>query len=116
MAQQAQPQQAARRKVVVSRAPSAGVGRAVARAFAARGADVGLIARGIDGARGRWAEVEQAGGPCARPAARRRRRGRRRGRRGRVGGELGPIDLWVNNAMVSVFAPVAEMTPRSFDA
>jgi NAD(P)-dependent dehydrogenase (short-subunit alcohol dehydrogenase family) len=101
-------------KVVVVTGASAGVGRAAVRAFAERGADVGLLARGREGLEAASREVE------------------RRGRRGlvcvtdvahhdqveaaadRVEKELGPIDVWVNNAMVSVFSPFSEMTPEEF--
>lgn len=101
-------------RVVVITGASAGVGRAAVRAFAARGAKIGLIARGQDGLEGARAEVEQAGGQALvlqldvadaqamDDAAE------------RVERELGPIDVWVNNAMVSVFAPILETTPEEF--
>jgi len=97
--------------VVVVTGASAGVGRAVARAFARKGADVALLARGIDGLNGARHEVEAAGrralaipidvadADAVDAAA------------DRVELELGPIDVWVNNAMVSVFSPVKELTP-----
>ena len=93
---------------------SAGVGRAAARAFAGEGYDVGLIARGRDGLEGARGEVERLGGrglvlPCdvadegaVREAAQ------------RVEDELGPIDVWVNNAMVTVFAPVSQMAADEY--
>ena len=97
------------RQVVVITGASAGVGRATARAFAARGADVGLLARGADGLEGARREVEAAGGralvlptdvadPDQVEAAAER-----------VERELGPIDVWVNNAMVSVLSPVRHL-------
>ena len=101
-------------KVVVVTGASAGVGRSAARAFAAHGAHVGLIARGSDGLAAARAEVESMGGRAiALPldvadadavddAAE------------RVERELGPIDVWVNDAMVSVFAPIIETTPAEF--
>ena len=102
------------RSVVVITGASAGVGRAAVRAFARQGADIGLIARGRDGLEGARREVEAAGGravvlpadvadPDAVEAAAEC-----------VERELGPIDVWVNNAMVSVFSPVKEMHPDEF--
>ncbi|MBV9094462.1 MAG: SDR family oxidoreductase [Streptosporangiaceae bacterium] len=93
---------------------SAGIGRATARLFAARGARVGLIARGKAGLDGAARDVQQAGGtPLAVPAdvsdfaevdaaAR------------QIEDALGPIDVWVNVAFTSVFAPFAEITPEEF--
>ncbi|MER6164624.1 SDR family oxidoreductase [Streptomyces violaceorubidus] len=99
-------------EVVVVTGASGGVGRATARAFGARGAAVALIARG-EHALGRAAEeVREAGGralplvvdvadAAAVDAA-----------AGRVEEELGPIDVWVNAAFSTVFAPVAEIRPE----
>ncbi len=102
------------RQVVAVTGASAGVGRAVVRAFAARGADVGLIARGRDGLEGAKREVEEAGGraviaqadvadPDAVEAA-----------AALIESELGPIDVWVNDAMTTVFAPVKDIEDREF--
>jgi len=96
--------------VVVVTGASAGVGRATVRAFARQGADVALLARGVDGLEGGRREVEAHGrralaiptdvadAEAVEAAAERIER------------ELGPIDVWVNNAMVSVFSPVKELT------
>src|SRR5947207_1780914 len=102
-------------KVVVITGASAGVGRAAVREFAKRGWSVGLIARGADGLDAAKREVEALGqralvlptdvadaGAVERAAD-------------AVEGELGPIDVWVNNAMVSVFSPFMEMTAEEFD-
>jgi short-subunit dehydrogenase len=103
-----------RKEVVVVTGASAGVGRAVVRAFAKRGANVALIARGTDGLEAARAEVEATGGRAlvlpldvADPAAVDEAADR-------VERELGPIAVWVNDAMVSVFAPVSETTPAEF--
>lgn len=101
-------------RVVVITGASAGVGRATARAFAARGDHVGLIARGLEGLEATRQEVEELGGKAlvlpldvadfkkVEEAA------------ARVERELGPIDVWINNAMVSVFSPVREMLPEEY--
>ena len=93
---------------------SAGVGRATARAFARDGWDVGLIARGEAGLEAAAEECRAVGGrvlaipldvadsAAVEAAAERIER------------ELGPIDVWVNDAMESVFAPVAETTAAEF--
>ena len=99
---------------VVITGASAGVGRATVRAFARRGADIGLLARGVDGLEGARREVEAEGGralvlPTDVADARQVEAAAERVER-----ELGPIDVWVNNAMVSVFSPVKEMEPDEF--
>ena len=101
-------------RVVVVTGASAGVGRAVVRAFAASGAKMGLIARGHDGLDGARQEVEAHGGralvlPLDVSDAR-----AVEAAADRVERELGPIDVWVNDAMVSVFAPVIETTPEEY--
>jgi NAD(P)-dependent dehydrogenase (short-subunit alcohol dehydrogenase family) len=104
----------ARPLVVVITGASAGVGRATARAFANRGASIGLLARGRDGLEGARRDVEARGGralvlptdvaeaDAVEVAAE------------AVEGAFGPIDVWVNNAMVSVFSPVKEMRPEEY--
>jgi NAD(P)-dependent dehydrogenase (short-subunit alcohol dehydrogenase family) len=99
-----------RSKVVVVTGASAGVGRAVVREFARDGAHIGLIARGTDGLEAARREVDEAGGralvlPCDVADSDAVDRAAER-----VEEELGPIDVWVNNAMAAVFAPVKELT------
>jgi len=103
------------RKVAVITGASAGVGRATVRAFAKAGYDIGLIARGEDGLKGAAREVEHAGGralvlpldvsdaEAVEAAA------------ATVERELGPISVWVNNAMLSVFSPVKEMKAEEYE-
>ena len=101
-------------KVVVITGASAGVGRATARAFAARGCSLGLLARESRRLEATRQELEDAGaGVVVAPvdvadhaavdeAA------------SLVEAELGPIDVWVNNAMATVFAPLSEIEPAEF--
>src|SRR3954447_25711514 len=100
--------------VVVITGASAGVGRATARAFGARGDRVALIARGRAGLEAAAREVREAGGtalvlPCdvsdaaAVEAA-----------AARTEAELGPIDVWVNGAMVAVLAFSWDVRPEEF--
>ncbi len=101
-------------EVVVVTGASAGVGRAVVRRFAREGAHIGMIARGLDRLEAARTEVEQMGGSglilqadvsdaaaVERAAA-------------RTEEEFGPIDVWVNNATVTVFSPVKDMLPEEY--
>jgi NAD(P)-dependent dehydrogenase (short-subunit alcohol dehydrogenase family) len=103
-----------RPEVVVVTGASAGVGRAVVREFASHRAQVGLLARGHDGLAAACREVEASGSRAlicevdvasweqvdATAQA--------------IEETQGPIDVWINNAMVSVFAPVKEMQPHEY--
>jgi NAD(P)-dependent dehydrogenase (short-subunit alcohol dehydrogenase family) len=101
-------------EVVVITGASAGVGRATARAFGKRGARVGLIARGRAGLDAAKREVEAAGGEAIvlpldvadHDAIERAA--------GEVEEAFGPIDIWINNAMLSVFSPIMQMTPDEY--
>ncbi|MEA2524818.1 MAG: hypothetical protein QOF73_2045 [Thermomicrobiales bacterium] len=101
-------------RVVVITGASAGVGRATARAFAERGANVGLIARGLAGLEGAKWDVETAGRRAAAVQADVADAAAVEAAAARIEEELGEIDVWVNNAMVSVFSPVKEMTAEEF--
>ena len=100
--------------VVVVTGASAGVGRATVRAFAEAGADVGLIARGIDGLEGARREVEAVGRRAVVAPADVADHTQVEAAAERVERQLGPIDVWVNNAMASVFSPIIEMTPEDY--
>jgi len=100
--------------VVVITGSSAGVGRATAREFGKHGASVGLIARNQERLETAKREIEQAGGralvlPLDVADAQAIENATER-----VEEELGPIDIWVNNAMTSVFSPIEEMTAEEF--
>jgi NAD(P)-dependent dehydrogenase (short-subunit alcohol dehydrogenase family) len=100
--------------VVVVTGASAGLGRALVRAWARRGARLALLARGVEGLEAARREVEGLGSralvlpvdvadaDAVEAAAE------------RTEAELGPIDVWVNDAMVSVFSPIREMTAAEF--
>jgi NAD(P)-dependent dehydrogenase (short-subunit alcohol dehydrogenase family) len=101
-------------RVIVVTGASAGVGRATVREFARRGNAIGLLARGEDGLAAVEREVHELGGRAivvptdvsdfeqVNLAAE------------RVENELGPIDVWVNNAMTTVFAPVTKISPEEY--
>jgi NAD(P)-dependent dehydrogenase (short-subunit alcohol dehydrogenase family) len=101
-------------QVVVITGASAGVGRACARAFAKRGARIGLLARGRDGLEAARREVEELGGKgliCVIDVANHEEV---EAAALAVEKEFGPIDIWINNAMASVFSPFLQMTPEEF--
>jgi NAD(P)-dependent dehydrogenase (short-subunit alcohol dehydrogenase family) len=103
------------KKIIVVTGASAGVGRAVVRAFAKEGCDIGLIARGVDGLEGARREVEAAGGRALVVPTDVAIASEIEDAADRIERELGPIDVWVNNAMVSVFSPVKELTSADVD-
>jgi NAD(P)-dependent dehydrogenase (short-subunit alcohol dehydrogenase family) len=103
-----------RPEVVVITGASAGVGRALARAYGAQGACVGLIARGRDGLEAARAEVEDAGGRALVCQADVSDADAVEAAAAAVETRFGALDIWVNNAMVSVFSPVKDMTAEEF--
>jgi len=102
------------RQVIVITGASAGIGRATARLFGARGAQVALLARGRAGLDGAAKDVENAGGTalaiptdvadCQQVEA----------AATQVENDLGPIDVWINVGFTSVFAPFHEIKPEEF--
>jgi NAD(P)-dependent dehydrogenase (short-subunit alcohol dehydrogenase family) len=101
-------------RTVVITGAAAGVGRATAHRFARAGARIGLIARDAAALAEVRSEIAQLGGQAfaapadvADPAAVREAADR-------IVAALGPIDVWVNNAMVTVFSPFTEMSPAEF--
>jgi NAD(P)-dependent dehydrogenase (short-subunit alcohol dehydrogenase family) len=105
---------AKQREVVVITGASGGVGRAAARRFASDGARIGLIARGLEGLEAAAEDVRRAGGePLVLPldvadadavdaAAT------------QVEEAFGPIDVWVNNAMVTIYAEFLDIEPDEY--
>lgn len=101
-------------RVVAVTGASAGVGRATARAFAKRGFDVGLIARGKDGLEAARKEIEALGRRALVLPLDLVDHSAVENAAARIENELGEIEIWINNAMVSVFSPFTEMTPDEF--
>lgn len=101
-------------RVVVITGASAGVGRATVQAFAREGARIGLIARGRAGLEGASRDVERAGSQAIVLPLDIADAGAVEEAAARVEQEFGPIDVWVNNAMTSVFSPIKQMTPDEF--
>lgn len=101
-------------EIVVITGASAGLGRATVRAFARRGAHIGLVARGRDGLEGARQEVEALGGKALILPTDVADADQVETAAAAVEEHLGPIDIWINDAMVSVFSPIKEMTPAEF--
>ena len=101
-------------QIVVVTGASSGVGRAAAVAFAREGAQVGLVARGRAGLDGARRDVEAAGSRALVVEADVADAQALDAAAGWVEQELGPIDVWVNNAMVTVFAPFDQIGPEEF--
>jgi NAD(P)-dependent dehydrogenase (short-subunit alcohol dehydrogenase family) len=99
---------------VVITGASAGIGRAIAREYGRKGARVALLARGREGLEGAAREIEELGGEAlaivcdvaddqaVEEAA------------SRIEDQFGPIDIWINNAMASMFAPAEQMQAGDF--
>ena len=102
------------RKVVVITGASAGVGRATARVFAQCGFDVALLARGQAGLEAAAKEVIDAGARALIIPVDVSRYEEVDAAAGRVEAELGPIDVWINDAMTTVFAPSWDTRPSDF--
>ncbi len=103
-----------RAEVVVITGASAGLGRAIARQFGKLGASIGLLARGRDGLEAAKREIEQSGGRALVLPTDVADAKQVEAAADAVEREFGPIDIWVNDAMASVFSPFKEMTAEEF--
>jgi NAD(P)-dependent dehydrogenase (short-subunit alcohol dehydrogenase family) len=101
-------------QTVVVTGASAGIGRATARLFGERGARVALIARGQAGLDGAARDVEEAGGTALAISADVADYDQVTAAARKVEEQFGPIDVWVNVAFTSVFAPFEEITAAEF--
>src|SRR5205814_400091 len=91
-----------------------GIGRAIVRAFARRGANIGLVARGQAGLEGARRDVEELGGKALVLPTDVADVDQVEAAAARVEGTFGPIALWINDAMTSVFSQAWEMTPEEY--
>jgi NADP-dependent 3-hydroxy acid dehydrogenase YdfG len=101
-------------EVVVVTGASAGVGRAIAREFARHGASLGLLARSRDGLEGATDDVKRLGGRALAITTDMADDRQVEEATERIERELGSIDVWINNAMVSVLAPALQMTSDEY--
>jgi NAD(P)-dependent dehydrogenase (short-subunit alcohol dehydrogenase family) len=103
------------REVVAITGASGGVGRAIAREFARHGAAVGLIARGHAGLDAAAQEVTELGATAYAHPADVAEFDQVQAAAAAIEERLGPIDVWVNNAMTTVFAFLDDVEPREFE-
>jgi NAD(P)-dependent dehydrogenase (short-subunit alcohol dehydrogenase family) len=101
-------------KVIVVTGATAGVGRAVVREFARDGAKIAVLARGKDGRDATVQEVEELGGKAITISVDVADFAQVESAAERIEEELGAVDVWINNAMTSVFSPVREIRPEEF--
>jgi NAD(P)-dependent dehydrogenase (short-subunit alcohol dehydrogenase family) len=101
-------------EVVVISGASAGVGRATVRAFARRRASIALLARDEAGLAVAAAEVERAGGRALPIVTDVADAEAVESAAARVEAELGPISIWINVAMATIYAPLHEISPREY--
>jgi NAD(P)-dependent dehydrogenase (short-subunit alcohol dehydrogenase family) len=103
------------RGVAVVTGGSAGLGRAIVRELAARGWDVAVLARGLDGLAGAAHDVELAGRRALAVETDVAEWDQVEAAAARVESELGPIELWVNNAMTGVFGEFLDALPEDYE-
>ena len=101
-------------RTVVVTGGSAGVGRATAERFAAAGYAVGLIARGTARLEAAAEEIRKAGGRALACPADVADAAAVEGCADSIASELGPIDVWINAAMATIFGPVRDISPGEF--
>lgn len=101
-------------KVIVITGASAGVGRATAQAFAAPGVRLALLARGQKGLDGVCADVTALGARALGLSVDVGDQQQVDAAASRIEAELGPIDVWINCAMLTVYSPVAQMQGEEY--
>ncbi len=100
--------------IVVITGATAGIGRATSRRFAKQGASIALLARGFDGLAATAREVESRGGRALPIAVDVADAEGLRASAELIESELGPVDIWINNAMTTVFGPVTQLSPWEY--
>src|SRR4051794_34208483 len=102
-------------EVVVITGASAGVGRATVQEFARRGARIALLAREPRRLEAAQREAEELGAKAIAIPTDVAEKAQVESAAAKVEKEFGSIDIWINNAMASVFSPVHQMEPEEFD-
>lgn len=101
-------------EVVVVTGARAGLGRAIVREFARHGASIGLLARGDEELEAVRREVEQLGGRAVAVPTDMADANQVEAAADKIEQALGPIDIWINDAMATIFAPVDQISPDDF--
>ena len=104
-----------RAETVVITGGTAGIGRATARAFARRGCNVAVLARGADGLGATERDIEDLGGKALAIATDVADWKAVEVAADRIERELGPIDIWVNNAFAGIFSRFMDVTPEEYE-
>jgi NAD(P)-dependent dehydrogenase (short-subunit alcohol dehydrogenase family) len=102
------------KKIAVVTGSSAGIGRATAIEFGRHGWRVALLARGADGLEGARRDVEQAGGEALVIPTDIADQAQVEAAAAQVERDWGPIEVWVNDAMATIFCDVLSITPQDF--
>jgi NAD(P)-dependent dehydrogenase (short-subunit alcohol dehydrogenase family) len=100
--------------LVVVTGASAGIGRAIVREFAGHGWRVGLLARGADGLAGALADVQALGAQGLAIATDVADAAQVEAAAARIEAQWGPIDVWVNDAMATIFSEVLDIAHEDF--
>jgi NAD(P)-dependent dehydrogenase (short-subunit alcohol dehydrogenase family) len=108
------PASSPNRQIVVVTGGSAGIGRATVREYARHGADVAVIARGRERIDAACREVEAAGGRALGISADVSDADSVDAAAERIERELGPVDIWINNAFAGIFSTFMDMTPDEY--
>lgn len=102
------------KRVVAVTGASAGIGRAIAARFAQEGWAVGLVARGRAGLRGAAKDVEARGGEAHAVECDVADHDDVESAAAQIESRLGPVDVWVNNAMATIYSPFRDISPEEY--